>query len=175
MLHRGVVHRREHEANAGLANATRDRVGQEVDLDAERGERVGRAGPGRQGAVAVLGDGHAGAGDDERGGGGDVVAAGGVTAGADHVHRAFRRLNPRHLGAHGGDGAGDLVHGLAAKAKAGQERAELHRRRLAGHDRVERAPCLVLRQALAGGDLTDDAFQVRHETPRPSSPIGRGL
>ena len=111
--------------------------GVEVDLDAERGQRVGGAGLRRQRAVAVLGDGNAGAGDDEGRGGRDVVAAGGIAAGADDVDGVGRRLDPGHLLAHGGDRAGDLVDGLAAHPQRRQERADLHRRRLARHDDAE--------------------------------------
>ena len=62
-----------------------DLFGRKVDLDAERGERVGGAGARGQRAVAVLGDRHAAAGDDEGGAGRDVERARAVAAGADDV------------------------------------------------------------------------------------------
>ena len=99
-----------------------DRFGREVDLDAEGGERVGGAGLRGERAVAVLGDRHAGAGDDEGGGGRDVVAAGGVAAGADDVDGV--RPAPRRgviFAAHGRDRAGDLVDRLAADPERHQE------------------------------------------------------
>ena len=145
-------------------------VGRQLDVDAEGGERVGGAGLRRQRAVAVLGDRHAGAGDDEGGGGGDVVAAGGVAAGADNVDGVGRRLHRGHLGAHGGDRAGDLVDGLAAQAQAGEEGADLHRRRLARHDDVEGFLGLRAGQPLAGGDLADGGLEISHFEHPPGFP-----
>ena len=61
-----VVRGREHEAEAGLLDAAGDRLGLEVDPDAERLEQVGRARQAGGRAVAVLGDRAAGAGGDQR-------------------------------------------------------------------------------------------------------------
>jgi hypothetical protein len=63
----------------------RDVLGPDLDVDAQRRQRVGRAGTRGERAVAVLGDGHAGARHDEGGAGGDVVGARRVAAGADDV------------------------------------------------------------------------------------------
>jgi hypothetical protein len=115
-----MMRRREHEADAGLADAERDLVRRKVDIDSKRGEHVGGAGFRRQRAIAVLGDRHAGAGDDQRGAGRNVERARSVAAGADHVDGVGRRVDAHHLGAHRGDGAGNLVDGLAAHAQPHQ-------------------------------------------------------
>ena len=43
MFHRGVMVGREHESDAGLLDGLGDLSGREVDVDAERFERVGAA------------------------------------------------------------------------------------------------------------------------------------
>jgi hypothetical protein len=85
----------------------------------------------------MLGDRHAGTGDDEGRQRRDVVGAAGIAAGADDVDGIGRRFDRQHLGAHRGDGADDLVDGFAADAQRHQEAADLRRRRLAGHQDVE--------------------------------------
>ena len=60
-------------------------------------QHVGRARLGGEGAVAVLGDRHAGAGHDEGRAGRDVVGAVVVAAGADDVDGAVRRAHPLTL------------------------------------------------------------------------------
>ena len=151
-----MMRRREHEADAGLADAMADLLGVEIDIDAKRRQHVGRAGARRQRAVAVLGDRHAGAGDDKRGAGRNVERAGGVAAGADHVDGVGRRLDAQHLRAHRGDGAGDLVDGLAAHAQRHQERAHLRRRRFARHHLFERGGGFLAAERGAGRDLADE-------------------
>jgi len=54
VLHRRMMRGREHESDAGLADAASHGVGRKLDLDAECGEHVGGARARRQGAVAVL-------------------------------------------------------------------------------------------------------------------------
>ena len=85
ILHRRMMRRREHEADAGLGDAAADMIGRDVDLDAQRGQYVGGSRARRQRAVAVLGHWHAAACHDERGAGRDIDRAGAVAAGADHV------------------------------------------------------------------------------------------
>ncbi len=51
-----MVRRREHETEPRLADALGDAIRTDLDVDTERGQRVGRAGPGGQRAVAMLGD-----------------------------------------------------------------------------------------------------------------------
>ncbi len=132
-------------------------------------QHVGGAGLRRQRAIAVLGDRHAGAGDDERGAGRDVERAGGVAAGADHVDRVGRRFHAQHLGAHGGDRAGDLVDGFAAHAQRHQQRAHLRGRRFARHHAVEGAGCFRAREARAGRDLGDERFEIVGHGREPST------
>ena len=70
----------------------------------------------RCGAADVLGDRNAGAGDDQSGASRDIIRSRCVAAGADHVDRIGRGGNAQHLAAHGRDGAGDLLDGLATHA-----------------------------------------------------------
>ena len=143
-------------------HAAADLLGRDVDLDAERRQHVGRARARRQRAIAVLGDGHAGAGDDEGGAGRDVDRAGAVAAGADHVDGVGGSLDAQHLGAHRRHRAGDLVDGFAAHPQRHQQSAHLRGRGLAGHHAVEGGCRLVARQRRAGGDFSDDRFEVVH-------------
>ena len=95
--------------------------GVEVDIDAERAQHVGGARSRRQRAVAVLGDRHAGAGDDEGRAGRDVEGARGIAAGADHVDGVGRRVDRAASWPACGDRAGDFVHRLAAHAQRHQQ------------------------------------------------------
>ena len=139
MPHRGMVGRREHEADARPRGCSRAIFsGAEVDLHAERREHVRRAGFRRERAVAVLGDRHARAGDDEGGAGRDVVGAGRVAAGADDVDRARRGLRPASSGRASSATAPAISSiDLAADAERHQEAADLARRRLARHEDAE--------------------------------------
>ena len=56
--------------------------------------------------------------------------------------------DPRCLGAHGPRRPGDLVHRLAAQPEGHQERADLRRRGVAGHDGIERALGLFFAEAM---------------------------
>ena len=85
VLHRGMVRRREHEAEAELVDRLRDPLGGEVELEAERLEHVGAAGQRGDRAVAVLRDACAGCRGDERGRGRDVERLAAVAAGAGGV------------------------------------------------------------------------------------------
>ena len=78
-------------------------------------------------------------------------------------------VDAQHLRAHRGDGAGDLVDGLAAHAQRHQERAHLRGRRFAGHHLLEGAGRFVAAERRAGRDFADE----RLETPR--SPHGPQL
>ncbi len=106
---------------------------------AERVEDVRRAGPRRDGPVAVLGDGNAGGRDDERRGRRDVERARPVAARPDDVHRPGGRVDAHHALAHRDREAGQLVHGLAAHPERHEERRKLGGRRLAVHHRAHRA------------------------------------
>ena len=137
-------------------------------------EHVGGARFRRQRAVAVLGDRHAGARDDESGASRDIERAGGVAAGADHVDGVRRRLHAEHLGAHGGDRAGDLVDGFPAHAQAHQQRAHLRGRRFARHHAVEGAGRFRAGEARAGRDLGDERFEIVGHGLEPQPTAGAG-
>src|ERR1035437_5695210 len=110
----------------------------------------------------MLGDGHADARDDERGAGRHVDRAGAIAAGADHIDGVGRSFDAQHLGAHRRYRAGDLVDGFAAHAKRHQQSAHLRGRRLAGHHAVEGGCRFATRQCRAGGDFSDNGFEVVH-------------
>ena len=80
-----VEHRREAEADPGLANTGGDAVGMEFDRDAQQLEQVGAAALRRRGAVAVLAHRHAGPGDDQRRHRRHVDRVRSVATGADDV------------------------------------------------------------------------------------------
>ena len=164
MLHRRVVSGCEHEADACLGDAAADLLGRQVDLDAECHQHVGRARRRGQRAVAMLGDRHAGGGDDEGRGGRNVDAVRIVAAGTDDVDGAGRRHDAQHLVAHGGDGAGNLVDRLAAHAQRHQEAADLPRRRVARHDDVEGVARFLEGKRGARRHLGDMGFQGGHWT-----------
>ena len=134
-------------------------AGDRLDVDAESRQDVGRPGLRGEGAVAVLGDGHAAAGKDEGRAGGDVDRASMIAAGADDVDRIRRRLHAQHVRAHHRNRAGDLVDGLATHPERHQEAADLRGRRLAGHHRREGGLGFGAGQAVAIGDLGEERFQ----------------
>ena len=75
------------------------------------------------------------------------------------------RLDPQHLAAHRRHRAGDFVDGFAAHAQRHQEPAHLRGRGLAGHHAVEGGGRFFTRQRRAGGDFSDDRFEVVHRVP----------
>ena len=109
MAHGRMMRRREHEADAGLADAGAIASGPSSILTPSAVSTSAAPDCDDSAAIAVLGDRHAAAGHDEGRGGRDIARAGGVAAGADDVDRAFRRVHRQHLAAHGRDGAGDFV------------------------------------------------------------------
>ena len=105
VLHRAVVVGREHEADAGLGDATAPPAcGRQHDVGAERFEHVGAAGLRRHRAAAVLGDARAGRGGDEHRRRRDVERVRRVAAGADDVDQV---LAVGHV-----DLGGELAHHL---------------------------------------------------------------
>ncbi len=168
MAHRRVVHRGEHEAYPCLANAAGDQVRADLEIDAERRQRVGGARLGTQRPVSVLGDGNPGTCRDDRGEGGDVVGTGAIAAGADDIDRIGRSLDPQHLGAHGRDGAGHFGNRFAPDPERHQEAADLRRGRFAGHENSEGVMRLFAGKRFAGGDLGEERLQVGHFTASAS-------
>jgi hypothetical protein len=83
--HRRVVARGKEEADADVRQRLFRRFGGAIEVEAQRLQRVGRAGLGTGGAVAVLGHRHAAGRDDQADGGGDVERVVPVAAGAADV------------------------------------------------------------------------------------------
>jgi len=126
---------RHQEADIGFDQRLLELLDRQFEPDAECGQHIGRARLRGKGAVAVLGHGNAGAGDDEGRAGRDVVGAVVVAAGADDVDRAGGRLHAVHLGAQRPGAAGKFLGGLAPHLQAHQEGAHLGRGGVArGHD-----------------------------------------
>ena len=84
-LEGGMVFGGEKKGEVVLAQGAGRLLRLKINLDAQRLQHVGAAGLGGDGAVAVLGDSHAGGGDDERDGGGDVEGVETVAAGAANI------------------------------------------------------------------------------------------
>ena len=83
------------------------------------------------------------------------------------------RLDAQHLGAHGGDRAGDLVDGLAAHPQRHQEAAHLRRRRFARHHAVEGVRGFVAREHGAGRDLGDERLELVGHAIAPQCSLPR--
>ena len=124
----------EHEPEADVLDALRDRGRRQIDAGAERLEQVGRTGQAGRRSVAVLGDRAARAGSDQRGGRRDVEcpapAAG--AGGVEQVGAGDR--DPSRALTHGPGEAGELVDRLPFRAQRDEERGDLDLRRIAGHD-----------------------------------------
>ena len=155
MAHGAVVAGRHHEADPRFPDGFLDQGHVGVDVDSQGQEHIRGPGFGRQGPVAVLGDGDAGGGDHQGGAGGDVVSAGTVTAGADNVDGAGRRLDRQGLGAHDAKRAGDLLDGFAAHPERHQKSTDLGGGGLPRHDDLEGGLGLVFGQRRAGRHLAD--------------------
>ena len=160
ILHRRMMRGREHEADAGLADAARHLFGRQLDLDAERHQHVGRAGARGERAVAMLGDRHAGARDDQAPRRWRCCRCRSIAAGADHIDGVRGRFHPQHLRAHRGHRAGDLVDGLAAHAQRHQQPAHLRWRRLARHHQVEALAASSRLKRRAGRHLADERLEI---------------
>ena len=165
VAHRGMETRSEHEPDVRLLDASRDAVGTEIDLHAERLEDVRAAARARRGPVAVFGHPAAGTRHDERGHRGDVEAVRPVAAGADDVDRVPLEDDPHDHVAERRGAARDLIHRLAADVQRRQERAELRRCRLAGHDRGHRRVRLRTGQRPPAGDDADGLTRVQGSSP----------
>ena len=161
MAHGGMMGRREHEAEPARLDRARDRVRLARDIDAERGEHVGRARARGDRPVAVLGHGHAGAGNHESGAGGDIVRALAVAARAASIDGAFRRAYFQRARPERAGGAGDFFHRLAADAHAHEESADLRLGRGAGHDQLEGLGRFGLGEGSAFGHLAQRSADIR--------------
>ena len=157
VLHRGVVIRCEHEADAGPGDAVGDLSGIERQADAERLDHVGAARLAADAAPAMLADPGAGGGDHEHRAGRDVEGVGAVAAGADDVDqmRLVGDLDLDRELAHDLGRGGDLAYGLLLGTQAGDQRGGHDGRELAGHDQAHEVQHLVV-EDLA---VLDDALQ----------------
>ena len=163
MAHGRVMRRREHEADAGLADAARDRLRRQVDLDAERHQHVGGARLRGQAAVAVLGDRHAAAGDDEGRRRRDVDAVRIVAARADDVDGVRRRLDRQHLVAHRGDRAGDLRRRVSPRTRSAIRKAPIWPGVASPDMMMSKASRASSKESgAAGGDLGDMWLERAH-------------
>ena len=173
VLHGQVVAGREHEADAALGDAAAHVLRGEVDVHAERLEHVGAAALAGRRAVAVLGDGDAGAGGDQRGRGGDVEGAGAVAAGAAGVEDDVG-VHVDLLGqlAHGARHADDLLGRLALDAQRAEEGARLGLAGPAAHDLEQHGARVLLREVAPGGELRQRRAQdvIRHAASAGRTP-----
>ena len=158
MAHRGVVHRRHHEADAMGGKAAFHHLGADHDVQAHFGQHIRRPGFRRQVAVAVLGDRHARARHDKGGGGRDVQRSLAVAAGADDVHRAGGGGHRVALGAHHGRGGGIFIDRLASAAQGHQKTTHLGRGCRALEQGGKGDDSLVAGQGARGGDA-DQGFE----------------
>ena len=76
-----------------------------------------------------------------------------VAAGADDIDRPGRRRDRQHSLPHGDNRAGDLRHGLAARAERHQKTAELGRSDASRENKLERRLRFGLGQARPGSRL----------------------
>ncbi|EEF93691.1 hypothetical protein CATMIT_01676, partial [Catenibacterium mitsuokai DSM 15897] len=145
-LHRRVVHRREHEADAGAFDALRDLFGLQLDRRAQGFEHVGAAGLGRDAAVAVLGHLGPGRSDYEHARGGDVEGVRAVAAGThdvDQMGSVGDRYRPREFPQHGRR-AGDFADGLLLHPQTGEDGRGHGRRDFPAHDRAHQRDHFVV-------------------------------
>ena len=140
VAHRRVVALREEEAEADLADAGRGLRGAERDRAAQRFEHIGAAAAGGHRAVAVLGDGHAAAGQHERRGGAGVERPPSVASRAGSVGKTGQlgELDRQRMLAHRSRQPDHLIDRFALDPQRREQRRRLERVGAAGHQRVHR-------------------------------------
>ena len=146
-----------------------------VDVDAERGEDIGGAGLGGEGAVAVLGHRHAAAGDDERRGGRDVEGAGAVAAGADGVDGAGGRRRSAAALARMVRAAPVISSTVSPRTRSAIRKPPICAG-VASPDimRVEGRAGFVLAQPLAGGELREQRLEIAGRLAHAATLLRRG-
>ena len=150
MPHRRVMGGRKEEAEAELVDRALDSARGKLEVEAERLKNVRRPGPGRDRAVAVLGNSRAGGRGNERRRRGDVERAGAVAARSSRVDEVVALgLHGEDVRAHRFRAAGDLVHGLALQAQRDEQAADLRRGRVADHHLVHHRTGLVAREVVS--------------------------
>ena len=146
-FHRWVVHRREHEADAGGFDAGGHVFRPQLDLRAQRFEHIGAAGFRRHAAIAVFRDFRARRRNHEHAGGGDIEGMRAVAAGADDIDQLFAigHFNlVRKLAQYGGR-CGNLADRFFLHAQAGEDRRDHRRRYFAAHDLPHQIDHLVVK------------------------------
>ena len=163
----GVAHglvegRREEEGDADFVECLLHDLGIGLEVQPQGLEAVGAAAAARAGAVAVLGDGRAGAGGDEGDRGGDVERHAAIPARADGVERVgLERLDAPRGGAHGGGAAADLGDGDALGLEQREKRAHLRGRHRAGENGGDGVEGFGFGQILAGDEFVEECFHDR--------------
>ena len=174
--HRGVVARREAEADAGRVDAGRDAIRSELDRDAERFEDVCRAAVGGRGAVAVLHDPHTRTRRDQRSHRRDVDGARAVAAGAARIDCFGHDIDMRGEAPHRAYERGHLGHRFALGPQRDDESRRLHVADTSFEDLGERGREIVGRHRLAAQQPRDDrCHDVIHasDTASPTRGLGR--
>jgi hypothetical protein len=157
VAHGRVVHGSHQERDAAALQQPRCVAGRDVERYAERLEHIGAARPAAHGAIAVLGDRHPRRCRDQRGAGRQVERALAVAPGAAGVEHERKAVIDRyHRSSHRLDRCGDDLGVLSAQAQRDGEAGDLHRRPLAGQDRVEHPPDRARGNATRRGELGED-------------------
>ena len=167
MPHRGMERGGEQERDAAGVEAALDHRGGRVDRDPEGGEDVGAAAAARDGAVAVLGDGHPARGEDEGGERRDVERRRPVAAGAAGVEPGPLAGRQRHrVGAHRLRQPHDLGRALALHRQRDEQPRDLGGGGAPRHDLLHRARRLVDAQVLPA---VQPLYQVGEHVSSPGS------
>ena len=154
------------------SSAARHDADRRVDRHAELLEHVRAAALRGERAVAVLRDAHSGTRDEQRRGGRDVERVDRPAARAarvDQLVRTFGRHDDHRLPKRA-DHRRQLLRGLALHAQADEERRDLHRRRVAAQDHLERVGQLVRFRRFTGRQALD---HVEHRARRGASAASR--
>ena len=161
-----VLHRRMHggskkKRDSYLFQAGRDLRRRQVDVHAQRFHHVGGAALRGDAAIAMLGDAHAGSGDDEGGRRRNVECAAGIAAGAAGIDECVAsgaagvengvavEFERNGGGANGFGKSDDFFDRLALHVQRHQQRGNLRVRALAGEDFGHHRMRLFARERLA--------------------------
>ena len=167
VTHRWVVEGREHESEPELVDRAGNRLGGELEIEAELLEHIRGARRRRHGAIAVLGDSGARRCRDERCRGRDVERPAAVAPGAGGVDEVVALgVHRDHVVAHRLCGAGDLVRRLTLDPQGDEEASDLRLRRTAAHDRSHHLARLGARQVFTVEQLSERRLDHRAAPPR---------
>src|SRR5579875_563088 len=121
-----MVRGSEHEAASRARDASRQSIWVEIDPDAKSFERVGGADPSAHGAIAMLGDPHAGGGGHQGRGGGYIIGSGAVAAGARGVEKVGAEIERTGAFEQRPRSAGQFRGGLAFHLERDQKPSDEH-------------------------------------------------